>query len=31
MTHSLTPDNTSFLYQVKDGEFRLLGRYDQVR
>ncbi|MDX3714986.1 hypothetical protein PV733_39905 [Streptomyces europaeiscabiei] len=31
MTHSLVPDNTSFLYQVKDGEFRLLGRYDQVR
>ncbi|MFF6783762.1 ABC transporter substrate-binding protein [Streptomyces sp. NPDC012510] len=31
MTHSLIPDNTSFLYQVKDGEFRYLGRYDQVR
>ncbi|MFD9003222.1 ABC transporter substrate-binding protein [Streptomyces sp. NPDC059582] len=30
LTHSLTPDNTTFLYQVEDGEFRFLGRYDQV-
>lgn len=31
LTHGLTPDNTSFLYEVKDGAFRFLGRYDQVR
>ncbi|WP_371572839.1 bifunctional serine/threonine-protein kinase/ABC transporter substrate-binding protein [Streptomyces sp. NBC_01314] len=30
ITHGLTPENTSFLYQVKDGKFRFLGRYDQV-
>ncbi|WP_215452771.1 bifunctional serine/threonine-protein kinase/ABC transporter substrate-binding protein [Streptomyces sp. ATCC 21386] len=30
LTHSLEPENTSFLYQVEDGRFRLLGRYDQV-
>ncbi|MFJ5307072.1 bifunctional serine/threonine-protein kinase/ABC transporter substrate-binding protein [Streptomyces sp. NPDC088350] len=30
-THSLKPENTGFLYQVKDGVFRFLGRYDQVR
>ncbi|GAA3804351.1 bifunctional serine/threonine-protein kinase/ABC transporter substrate-binding protein [Streptomyces phyllanthi] len=31
ITHSLVPDDTSFLYRVKDGEFRFLGRHDQVR
>ncbi|MGW1727900.1 bifunctional serine/threonine-protein kinase/ABC transporter substrate-binding protein [Streptomyces sp. NPDC002306] len=30
LTHSLTPDNTTFLFQVKDGKFGFLGRYDQV-
>ncbi|WP_055617346.1 bifunctional serine/threonine-protein kinase/ABC transporter substrate-binding protein [Streptomyces phaeochromogenes] len=30
ITHGLRPENTSFLYQVKDGKFRFLGRYDQV-
>ncbi|WP_405995883.1 protein kinase domain-containing protein [Streptomyces sp. NBC_00986] len=30
-THALDPENTGFLYQVRDGEFRFLGRYDQVR
>ena len=31
ITHGLKPENTSFLYQVKEGQFRFLGRYDQVR
>ncbi|MFJ8010387.1 bifunctional serine/threonine-protein kinase/ABC transporter substrate-binding protein [Streptomyces fagopyri] len=31
LTHSLSPDNTAFLYEVRGGEFRCLGRYDQVR
>ncbi|WP_405835760.1 bifunctional serine/threonine-protein kinase/ABC transporter substrate-binding protein [Streptomyces sp. NBC_01518] len=30
-THALDPENTGFLYQVRDGAFRFLGRYDQVR
>ena len=30
-THALEPENTGFLYQVRDGAFRFLGRYDQVR
>ncbi|MGW3943851.1 bifunctional serine/threonine-protein kinase/ABC transporter substrate-binding protein [Streptomyces phaeochromogenes] len=30
ITHGLRPENTSFLYQVKDGKFHFLGRYDQV-
>ncbi|WP_327393929.1 bifunctional serine/threonine-protein kinase/ABC transporter substrate-binding protein [Streptomyces phaeochromogenes] len=30
ITHGLRPENTSFLYQVKDGKYRFLGRYDQV-
>ncbi|MFI6463570.1 bifunctional serine/threonine-protein kinase/ABC transporter substrate-binding protein [Streptomyces sp. NPDC050538] len=30
-THTLEPENTGFLYQVRDGAFRFLGRYDQVR
>lgn len=30
-THAMDPENTGFLYQVKDGAFRFLGRYDQVR
>lgn len=30
LTHALEPENTSFLYQVEDGTFRFLGRYDQV-
>jgi len=30
-THALDPANTGFLYQVRDGAFRFLGRYDQVR
>ncbi|MEW1644165.1 bifunctional serine/threonine-protein kinase/ABC transporter substrate-binding protein [Streptomyces sp. NPDC091219] len=29
-THAMDPANTAFLYQVKDGAFRFLGRYDQV-
>ncbi|WP_328685781.1 bifunctional serine/threonine-protein kinase/ABC transporter substrate-binding protein [Streptomyces sp. NBC_00343] len=29
-THALDPENTGFLYQVRDGAFRFLGRYDQV-
>lgn len=29
-THMLNPEDTSFLYQVRDREFRFLGRYDQV-
>lgn len=30
-THTLNPENASFLYQARDGDFRFLGRYDQVR
>ncbi|MFG2478540.1 bifunctional serine/threonine-protein kinase/ABC transporter substrate-binding protein [Streptomyces fagopyri] len=30
LTHGLSPDNTAFLYEVRGGEFRFLGRYDQV-
>ncbi|GAA3903246.1 hypothetical protein GCM10023084_64670 [Streptomyces lacrimifluminis] len=30
ITQGLRPENTSFLYQAKDGKFRFLGRYDQV-
>nr|WP_315904504.1 ABC transporter substrate-binding protein [Streptomyces mirabilis] len=30
-THTLKPENASFLYQARDGDFRFLGRYDQVR
>lgn len=30
-THTLKPDRTRFLYQVRDGTFRFLGRHDQVR
>ena len=30
-THALDPENTGFLYRVRDGAFRFLGRYDQVR
>lgn len=30
LTHSLEPENTSFLYQVENGKYRFLGRYDQV-
>ncbi|WOX16452.1 bifunctional serine/threonine-protein kinase/ABC transporter substrate-binding protein [Streptomyces sp. N50] len=30
-THALDPENTGFLYQLRDGAFRFLGRYDQVR
>ncbi|MEW1827083.1 ABC transporter substrate-binding protein [Streptomyces sp. NPDC088196] len=30
-THTLEPENTGFLYQVRDGAFHFLGRYDQVR
>ncbi|MFJ9629516.1 bifunctional serine/threonine-protein kinase/ABC transporter substrate-binding protein [Streptomyces sp. NPDC101175] len=30
-THTMDPTNTSFLYQVTNGAFRFLGRYDQVR
>ncbi|WP_063749667.1 bifunctional serine/threonine-protein kinase/ABC transporter substrate-binding protein [Streptomyces xylophagus] len=29
-THTMDTENTSFLYQVEDGAFRFLGRYDQV-
>ncbi|MFC4463929.1 hypothetical protein ACFPH6_05025 [Streptomyces xiangluensis] len=31
MTHSLSPVNKSFMYQVRDGGVPLLGRYHQVR
>ncbi|WP_263164955.1 bifunctional serine/threonine-protein kinase/ABC transporter substrate-binding protein [Streptomyces sp. SCSIO ZS0520] len=30
-TRTLTWKNTGFLYQVREGAFRFLGRYDQVR
>ncbi|MFD3586079.1 bifunctional serine/threonine-protein kinase/ABC transporter substrate-binding protein [Streptomyces sp. NPDC058683] len=30
-THMLEPEKASFLYQARDGDFRFLGRYDQVR
>lgn len=30
-THLMDPPRTSFLYQVENGAFRYLGRYDQVR
>ena len=30
-THMLDPENASFLYQARDGDFLFLGRYDQVR
>ncbi|MDV9176260.1 ABC transporter substrate-binding protein, partial [Streptomyces sp. W16] len=30
-THTMDPENTAFLYQARDGAFRFLGRYDQVR
>ncbi|MFJ9246606.1 bifunctional serine/threonine-protein kinase/ABC transporter substrate-binding protein [Streptomyces sp. NPDC101776] len=30
-THALNPENGAFLYRVRDGAFRFLGRYDQVR
>ncbi|MFG2935944.1 bifunctional serine/threonine-protein kinase/ABC transporter substrate-binding protein [Streptomyces sp. NPDC048282] len=30
LTHGLGIENASFLYQVEDGKFRFLGRYDQV-
>ncbi|MFF1744051.1 bifunctional serine/threonine-protein kinase/ABC transporter substrate-binding protein [Streptomyces mirabilis] len=30
-THTLKPENASFLYQARDGDFLFLGRYDQVR
>ncbi|WP_246567238.1 ABC transporter substrate-binding protein [Streptomyces flaveus] len=30
-THALKPDRTRFLYQVRDGTFRFLGRHDQVQ
>ncbi|MET7899229.1 bifunctional serine/threonine-protein kinase/ABC transporter substrate-binding protein [Streptomyces mirabilis] len=30
-THTLKSENASFLYQARDGDFRFLGRYDQVR
>ncbi|MGW3952118.1 bifunctional serine/threonine-protein kinase/ABC transporter substrate-binding protein [Streptomyces sp. NPDC004752] len=31
LTHALLPEKTSFLYQVHDGRYRFLGRYDQVQ
>ncbi|MEO3848631.1 ABC transporter substrate-binding protein [Streptomyces sp. B8F3] len=31
LVHTLQPDKAAFLYEVRDGAFRFLGRHDQVK